>query len=88
MGMGFSCRKNAFFQAPIKLAQPVPAPELRAKHVTDTRNFLIFFFFVGSDNSHPAPPQITTTRGRSSVGMVAWLAVPYSGCQSIPAYFD
>ena len=22
MGMGFSCRKNAFFQAPIKLAQP------------------------------------------------------------------
>ena len=34
MGMGFSCRKNAFFQAPIKLAQPVPAPELRANNFT------------------------------------------------------
>ena len=39
MGMGFSCRKNAnaFFQAPIKLAQPFPAPELRTKNFTDTR---------------------------------------------------
>ena len=41
MGMGFSCRKNAFFQAPIKLAQPFPAPELRAKNLTDTTIFLI-----------------------------------------------
>ena len=39
MDMGFSCRKNAFFQAPIKLTQPFPAPELRAKMFTDTRNF-------------------------------------------------
>ena len=38
--MGFSCRKNTFFQAPIKLAQPFPAPELRAKKFTDTRIFL------------------------------------------------
>ena len=37
----FSCRKNAFFQAPIKLAQPFPAPELRAENFTDTRIFLI-----------------------------------------------
>ena len=27
----FPCRKNAFFQAPIKLAQPFPAPELQTK---------------------------------------------------------
>ena len=37
MDMAFSCRKNAFFQAPIKLAQPFPAPELRAENFTDTR---------------------------------------------------
>ena len=29
MDMGFSCRKSAFLQAPIKLAQPSPAPEFR-----------------------------------------------------------
>ena len=39
MDMAFSCRKNAFFQAPIKLAQPFPAPELRTKIFTDTRIF-------------------------------------------------
>ena len=37
----FSCRKNAFFQAPIELAQPFPAPELRAENFTDPRIFLI-----------------------------------------------
>ena len=52
--MGFSCRKNAFFQAPIKLAQPFPAPELRTKHFTDTRIFLseaqeITAFYTNSD---------------------------------------
>ena len=41
MDMSFSCRKNAFFQAPIKLAQPFPAPELRTENFTDTRIFLI-----------------------------------------------
>ena len=41
--MGFSCRKNAFFQASIKLAQPFPAPELRTENFTDTRIFLIEF---------------------------------------------
>ena len=45
MGMGFSCRKNAFFQAPIKLAQLFPAPELRTNIFTDTR---IFLSHVGS----------------------------------------
>ena len=40
MDMGFSCRKNAFFQVPIKLVQPFPAPELRTKIFTDTRIFL------------------------------------------------
>ena len=30
-GHGFSCRKNAFFQVSIKLAQPFPAPELRTR---------------------------------------------------------
>ena len=39
MGMGFSCRNNAFFQAPIKFAQAFPAPELRANSFTDTRIF-------------------------------------------------
>ena len=39
----FSCRKNAFFQAPIKLAQPLPAPEYWAKFFTDTRIFLKLF---------------------------------------------
>ena len=38
---GFSCRKNAFFQASIKLAQPFPAPELRTKNFTDTRIFWV-----------------------------------------------
>ena len=44
MGMGLSCRKNAFFQAPIKLAQPFPAPELRANNFKDARIFLIVVF--------------------------------------------
>ena len=41
MDMGVSCRKNAFFQAPIKLAQPFPGAELRTEFFTDTRIFLI-----------------------------------------------
>ena len=63
MDMGLSCRKNAFFQAPIKLAQPLnfPAPELRAKIFTDTRIFLIlgcfpcFFFLFFALNNLSAP---------------------------------
>ena len=31
MDMGFSCRKNAFFQAPIKLTHPFPAPDCGLK---------------------------------------------------------
>ena len=42
MGMGLSCRNKAFFQAPIKLAQPFPAPELRATNFTDTRMYQPF----------------------------------------------
>ena len=39
MDMGFfSCRKSAFFQAPIKLAQPFPAPELQT-NILRTRGF-------------------------------------------------
>ena len=38
MDMGFSCRKSAFFQASIKLAQPFPAPELRTR-ILRTRGF-------------------------------------------------
>ena len=38
MDMGFSCRKNAFFQASIKLTPPFPAPELRTK-ILRTRGF-------------------------------------------------
>ena len=40
MDMGFSCRKNAFFQAPIKLAPPFPAAELQTENFTDMRIFL------------------------------------------------
>ena len=40
-GMGFPAERTEFFQVPKKLAQPFPAPELRAKHFTDTRTFLI-----------------------------------------------
>ena len=43
-GHGFSCRKNAFFQVSIKLAQPFPAPELRTR-ILRTRGF--FWFFLG-----------------------------------------
>ena len=35
----FSCRKNAFFQAPIKLAQPFPAPELRTNNFYGHEDF-------------------------------------------------
>ena len=38
MDMAFSCRKNAFFQAPIKLAQPFLAPGLRTR-ILRTRGF-------------------------------------------------
>ena len=38
MDMGLSCRKNAFFQASIKLTHPFPAPELRTK-ILRTRGF-------------------------------------------------
>ena len=43
--MVFSCRKNAFFQASIKLTQPFPAPELRTENFTDTRIFLTLNIF-------------------------------------------
>ena len=46
MIMGFPCRENALFQAPIKLAQPFPAAELRTKKFTDTRIFLSEFSFA------------------------------------------
>ena len=39
MDMGFSCRKNAFFQASIKLAHPFPAPELRTKILRTLKGF-------------------------------------------------
>ena len=41
-GHGFSCRRNAFFQAPIKLGQPSSASELRTNNFTDTRTFLSY----------------------------------------------
>ena len=40
----FPAERTQIFQAPIKFAQPFPAPELRAKHLTDTRFFLILPF--------------------------------------------
>ena len=39
---GFPAERTQIFQAPIKLAQPFPAPELPANNFTDTRLFLIF----------------------------------------------
>ena len=47
-GHGFSCRKNAFFQASIKLAQPFPAPELRTR-ILRTRGF----FWIGPGRLRP-----------------------------------
>ena len=44
MDMGFFLQKERIFQAPIKLAQPFPAPELRTNNCTDTRIFLISNF--------------------------------------------
>ena len=41
-GHGFSCRKNAFFQVSIKLAHPIPAPELRTR-ILRTRGFFWFW---------------------------------------------
>ena len=40
--MAFLAERTQFSQAPIKLAQPFPAPELRAKYFTDTRILLIY----------------------------------------------
>ena len=45
MDMGFSCRKNAFFQASIKLTHPFPAPELRTK-ILRTRGFFWWLFLL------------------------------------------
>ena len=42
----FPAERAHFFQAPIKLAQPFPAPELQTKHFTDTRIFLIYRFLT------------------------------------------
>ena len=39
MDMGFSCRKNAFFQPSIKLTHPFPAPELRTKILRTLKGF-------------------------------------------------
>ena len=48
MGMEvLSCRKNQKAQAPIKLAQPFPGPESRAKHFADMR------LFLRKNKSHP-----------------------------------
>ena len=56
----FSCRKNAIFQAPIKLVQPFPAPEVRAKKYMDTGIFLKTLF-----------PQLLTSAGQD--GAVGWI---------------
>ena len=40
MGMGFPAERTKQSQVPIKLAQPFPTLELRAKFFTDTRLFL------------------------------------------------
>ena len=39
---GFPAERTHFWRVPIKLAQPFPAPELRAKNFTCPRIFLIF----------------------------------------------
>ena len=42
MDMGFPADRTHFFQAPIKLAQPFPAPESQTNNFTDTRILLRF----------------------------------------------
>ena len=54
--MGFSCRKNAFFQASIKLTHPFPAPELRTR-ILRTRGF--FWNLKGFDSGRVRPRQGT-----------------------------
>ena len=63
MDMAFLAERRHFFQAPIELARPFPAPELRTKHFTDMRIFSEFsddslenghFPFVAWEKSHVA----------------------------------
>ena len=63
----FSCGKKAFFQAPIKLAQPFASPELRTKNFMDTRIFLTLTF-----TRVPAKvPHIHPSSGEGALGIVA-----------------
>ena len=48
MDMGFPAERAHFCQAPIKLAQPFPAPESQTNNFTDTRIFLILVPLIGT----------------------------------------
>ena len=58
---GFACRKNAFFQAPVKLAHPFPAPATLScgQKFYGHEDFLIFHFQA------ELPHLLLTTRKRS-----------------------
>ena len=61
-GHGFSCRKNAFFQASIKLTHPFPAPELQTEILRPRGFFLNQFRFALRNAGScclPCPPKIT-----------------------------
>ena len=86
MAWRFSCRKKTIFQAPIRLAQPFPAPELRAKYLYGHNpdllflaflDFLVFFCFfqelLASLSVFPSFPRILGVRKRWKI--LAFLVV-------------
>ena len=48
MDIGFPAERTHFFQAPIKLAQPFPAPELRTRLLRTRGFFWVFMYFSPS----------------------------------------
>ena len=66
MVMEVFLQEEGIFQAPIELAQPFPAPELRANKLTDTRIFLTTFwkFQLLEDAGYLRKPQIYADKRR------------------------
>ena len=70
--MGFSLQKERIFKAPIKLAQPFPAPELQTKHFMDTRMFLRRKFALSSLIGVNSVLFLCVCSGTRSAGPVQW----------------
>ena len=73
-GHGFYCRKNAFFQVSIKLAHPLPAPELRTR-ILRTRGF----FWISSAKKIASEPRFLLRRKWANMVLTAeFPAIPSS----------